>query len=64
MEKTATVEARVDKQGINSACRKQCRRLLLTDIGWNRLDARETRARLAAFEKDWDAPGMEGYDDL
>ena len=37
---------------------------LVADIGWSQVEAFETRARLAAFKEDWDAPGMEGYDEL
>jgi len=40
------------------------RPLRLADLGWTQRQAAETRARLATFEEDWDAPGMEGYDDL
>jgi hypothetical protein len=38
--------------------------LLVSDLGWSNEEAKETRARLAALEKDWDAPGMEDYDRL
>ena len=38
--------------------------LLVKDRGWTQRQATETRARLASFEEDWDAPGMAGYDDL
>jgi hypothetical protein len=38
--------------------------LLVSDLGWNAEEAKETRARLAALEEDWDAPGMEAYDRL
>lgn len=38
--------------------------LLVSDLGWSPEEARETRARLAALEEDWDAPGMEDYDQL
>ena len=38
--------------------------LLVSNLGWNAEEAKETRARLAAFEEDWDAPGMEAYDNL
>ena len=38
--------------------------LLVSGLGWSNEEAKETRARLAAFEEDWDAPGMEDYDYL
>jgi hypothetical protein len=38
--------------------------LLVSDLSWSAEEASETRARLAALEEDWDAPGMEAYDHL
>ena len=38
--------------------------LQVADLGWTLQQAAESRARLASFEEDWDAPGMDGYDDL
>ena len=38
--------------------------LFIEQIGWSREEALQTRARLAAFEEDWDAPGMDAYDEL
>ena len=38
--------------------------LLIADLGWIPQQAANTRARLASFEEDWNAPGMDGYDDL
>lgn len=38
--------------------------LLVANLGWSAEEAKETRARLAALEEDWDAPGMDAYDDL
>lgn len=42
----------------------QVKRMLIEDLGWTREQAIETRLRLRAFEEDWDAPGMELYDEL
>ncbi|HWQ69580.1 MAG TPA: hypothetical protein VN494_06470, partial [Patescibacteria group bacterium] len=39
-------------------------KMLIGDLGWTREQAYETRLRLRAFEEDWDAPGMEIYDEL
>ncbi|MCX6089874.1 MAG: hypothetical protein NTX88_05830 [Candidatus Atribacteria bacterium] len=38
--------------------------MLVENLGWTREQAKETRLRLSVFEKDWDAPGMELYDEL
>lgn len=38
--------------------------LLVANLDWSVEEVQETRARLAALEEDWDAPGMEAYDTL
>jgi len=38
--------------------------LLVSNLDWSLEEVQETRARLAALEEDWDAPGMEAYDTL
>ena len=38
--------------------------LLVRDLGWSRTEALETHARLRPFAEDWEAPGMDAYDDL
>jgi hypothetical protein len=38
--------------------------LLVSNLDWSAEEVKETRARLAALEEDWDAPGMEEYDHL
>jgi hypothetical protein len=38
--------------------------LRISELGWSTEEVKETRDRLAAFEEDWDAPGMEAYDHL
>lgn len=40
------------------------KRMLIEDLGWTREQTVETRLRLRAFEEDWDAHGMELYDEL
>lgn len=37
---------------------------LIQELGWTREQAAAIRYRLAAFREDWEAPGMEIYDDL
>ena len=39
-------------------------KLLISELGWSLEQAIETRMRLRTFEEDWDAPGMESYDEL
>lgn len=36
----------------------------IEQLGWSTLEALETHLRLQNFADDWDAPGMEAYDDL
>lgn len=33
-------------------------------LGWTQIEALETRLRLSSFAEDWDAPGMDAYDDV
>jgi hypothetical protein len=33
-------------------------------LGWTAIEALETHLRLRNFAEDWDALGMEAYDDL
>lgn len=36
----------------------------IEQLGWSAVEALETHLRLRNFAEDWDAPGMEAYDDL
>lgn len=38
--------------------------LSIEQLGWSTVEALETYLRLRTFAEDWDAPGMEVYDDL
>jgi hypothetical protein len=38
--------------------------LLVRDLGWSEAEAIDTHFRLRPFEDDWNAPGMDAYDDL
>ena len=40
------------------------KRMLIQNLGWTREQTIETRLRLRVFEEDWNAPGMELYDEL
>ena len=37
---------------------------LIQELGWTCEEATAIRYRFAAFREDWEAPGMEIYDDL
>jgi hypothetical protein len=37
---------------------------LISNLGWTSAQAAETYHRLQSFQTDWDAPGMEVYDQL
>ena len=43
---------------------KSKKQLLTSDLGWTAAEIAETHYRLIAFKEDWDAPGMEAYDEL
>jgi hypothetical protein len=36
----------------------------IDQLGWSAVEALETHLRFRNFADDWDAPGMEAYDDL
>lgn len=36
----------------------------IQDLGWSEEEASEVRASLQSFEEDWNAPGMDAYDEL
>lgn len=38
--------------------------LIVSQLGWTASDAAASRHRLEIFENEWDAPGMEAYDQL
>lgn len=36
----------------------------IEQLGWSAVETLETYLRFRSFAEDWDAPGMEAYDDL
>jgi hypothetical protein len=38
--------------------------LAIDDLGWSEEEIKETYYRLLSFKEDWEAPGMEAYDEL
>jgi hypothetical protein len=54
---------RTEKTGTSSTSRAPSLPAVV-DLGWSEAEALETRSRLSSFAEDWEAPGMEQYDDL
>lgn len=40
------------------------KQLLLCDLEWTKAETEETYYRFMSFKDDWDAPGMDAYDEL
>lgn len=40
------------------------KQLLIRDLEWTKTEAEETYYRFLSFKDDWDAPGIEAYDEL
>ena len=59
-----TEPRREEKQEVAITTDATSDRMLITTLGWSKDQALETRMRLMTFVEDWEAPGMEGYDDL
>ena len=38
--------------------------LLIHELGWSEEEVKETYYRFLTFQEDWEAPGMEAYDEL
>ena len=38
--------------------------LLIDNLGWSEEETKETYYRLLNFKEDWEAPGMEAYNEL
>lgn len=52
-------------RGTSSAVTTHVAELLgIEQLGWSSVEALETHLRLRNFAEDWDAPGMESYDDM
>lgn len=67
LTKSSTVTSSIDvwvTEPSDSSTNMDQRLLLLSKLAWTPEEILETRARLSTFEQDWDAPGMEIYDEL
>jgi len=62
--KTMSSDLRIDEEILTIARLRQGTPLLIADLNWTAEEALEIRSRLATFEDDWNAPGMELYDEL
>ncbi len=54
----------VDKENVATKLAQNDGELLISDLGWSEAEAKETYYRLMNFKEDWEAPGMEAYDEL
>ncbi len=63
-ERFVNSDSLTNEEFLRVARQAQSPALLVADLGWIPLEALETRSRLASFEEDWGAPGMELYDEL
>lgn len=59
-----SIEESVDKENIATKFSQTDGELLISDLGWSGAEAKETYYRLMNFKEDWEAPGMEAYDEL
>ena len=62
--KTMSSDLRIDEEILTIARLRQGTPLLIADLNLTTEEALEIRSRLATFEDDWNAPGMELYDEL
>lgn len=64
LQKKPDSNPKIDEEMLAVARLRQRPPLLIADLGWTLQEALETRSRLASFEEDWNAAGMELYDEL
>jgi len=62
--KTMSSDLRIDEEILTIARLRQGTPLFIADLNWTTEEALEIRSHLATFEDDWNAPGMELYDEL
>ncbi len=53
-----------DREKSQTALEKHKKEFAIDDLGWSEEETRETYYRLLNFKEDWEAPGMEAYDEL
>lgn len=58
------IKESVDKKNVATNLSQTDGDLLISDLGWSGAEAKETYYRLMNFKEDWEAPGMEAYDEL
>jgi len=63
-KKSLNSDSQIIEEILTVARLKQSTPLSIADLNWTADEALEIRSRLATFENDWNAPGMELYDGL
>jgi hypothetical protein len=61
---TMSFDLQINEEILTIAHLRQGKPLLIANLNWTTEEALEVRSHLATFEKDWNAPGMELYDEL
>ena len=59
----ALVEA-VEPDKDSQLTKENKKQLLIRNLEWTKAETEETYYRFMSFKDDWDAPGMEAYDEL
>jgi hypothetical protein len=63
MENEALTQAN-NQEKVASTVETTKKELLIDNLGWSEEETKETYYRLLNFKEDWEAPGMEAYDEL
>lgn len=63
IENKSLLEAK-GREKSQTALEKHKKEFAIDDLGWSEEETRETYYRLLNFKEDWEAPGMEAYDEL
>lgn len=63
MENKAFTETK-NQEKVGTTVEATKKELVIEDLGWSEEETKETYYRLLNFKEDWEAPGMEAYDEL
>lgn len=54
----------IQEELAGAASGKAPRERRIQELGWSEEEARQVRSSLQSFAEDWEAPGMDAYDEL